>query len=148
MIPVPTKNPKNAPKADFKDTDQLLLVWISSPIKAPTNGPQIIPAGPIKNPTIKPIVEPSVALLLPPAFFVMVTGKILSKTDTTTATTPVIISIVREISVYPEKYAKTKPTKANGAPGKTGTNVPKKPIQRKIPQSTQNKISKVSSKIE
>ena len=57
----------------------------------------------MKNPTTKPIVEPSVALLLPPAFFVMVTGKILSKIDTTTATTPVIISKVSEISVYPEK---------------------------------------------
>lgn len=98
-MPVPTKNPKNAPKADFKDTDQLLSVWISSPIKAPTKGPQIIPAGPIKNPTIKPIVEPIVALLLPPAFFVMETGKILSKIETTTATTPVIIKSVREISL-------------------------------------------------
>ena len=44
---------------------------ISSPIKAPINGPIIIKRGPKKRDAIRPMVAPKTAFLLPPAFFVM-----------------------------------------------------------------------------
>ena len=62
-------------------------------MQAPTNGQKIIPRGPIKKPTISPIVQPQVPALDPPAFFVIVTGKILSMIETNTASNPVRIKI-------------------------------------------------------
>ena len=66
-------------------------------MNAPTNGPKIIPNGPTKKPTISPIVEPVIAVLLPPNFLVIKTGKILSKTETKTANIPEIIKPEIEI---------------------------------------------------
>lgn len=71
FIPTPHKKPKNAPHADFTDALKSPDVLINSPIKAPKNGPKIIPGGPTKNPIISPIVEPVVAALLPPLLLVM-----------------------------------------------------------------------------
>ena len=72
-------------------------------MNAPTNGPKIIPRGPTKNPMIRPIVEPVVAALLPPNFFVMKTGRKLSKTETKAANNPEIIKPEIEILQYSEK---------------------------------------------
>ena len=91
--PVPRKNPLNAPKAALSALFASLESWIISPIKAPANGAIKIKIGPKKNETIRPIVQPKVAALLPPAFLVITEGKMLSITVTKTAAIPVAIKI-------------------------------------------------------
>ena len=103
LIPVPKRNPINAPIAALKTPSQLPLLFISSPIKAPTNGPAIIPMGPIKNPTISPIVEPVIAFLLPPNFLVINIGVKLSKIETAIAKKHVINKQIKEMLLYEEK---------------------------------------------
>ena len=103
LSPVPSKKPMKAPKAAFNTPSLLPSLLIHSPIKAPKKGPRIIPQGPVKKPRIRPIVAPLVAYLLPPNFFVMVTGKKLSAIETTTAITAVIIRQISEISLKSEK---------------------------------------------
>ena len=71
--------------------------------------------------------------MLPPNFFVIATGRILSSIDTSTAKTPEIIRPVIEISQYSEKKAASKPPHARGAPGRTGTKVPINPTKRRTP---------------
>ena len=71
FIPVPIRNPKSEPTAAFMAFDGESGSCISSPIKAPINGPIIIKRGPKKRDAIRPMVAPKTAFLLPPAFFVM-----------------------------------------------------------------------------
>lgn len=82
---------------------------------------------------IRPIVEPVVAALLPPNFFVMKTGRKLSKTETKAAKNPEIIKPEIEILQYSEKKAASNPSHAKGAPGNTGTKVPINPTTKRIP---------------
>ncbi len=71
---VPNKKPINEPKADLKAISEF-FPWRSSPIKAPRNGPIIIPKGGNKNnPNIRPIVLPQTPCFEPPNFFVPQTG--------------------------------------------------------------------------
>lgn len=93
----------------------------------------MIPKGPVKKTTISPIVEPVIAALLPPNFFVMKTGRKLSITETKTANIPAITNPKIDISQYSEKKARSNPSHAKGAPGKTGTKVPINPISKRIP---------------
>ena len=73
---VEAKNPINEPKAAFPAFFTSLWSLISSPIKAPKNGPKIIPNGPKKIPKTSPIIEPFTPYLLPPNFFVPREGNI------------------------------------------------------------------------
>ena len=70
LIPVPAKKPKKAPKADLNALFLSFPSCINSPINAPKKGPKIIPNGPIKRPTIRPIVAPQEPAFVPPVFFV------------------------------------------------------------------------------
>ena len=109
---------------------------MSSPTSAPRNGPAIIPTGPAKNPMISPIVEPIVAALLPPSLSVIMTGRKLSRIETTTATTKVIARHTNEISLIDDKKHSKSPSQARGAPGRTGTKVPRKPKSKRIAAKT------------
>ena len=62
---VPNKNPTNDPHAAFKAWLELLLE-MTSPTKAPTKGPIIIPKGPIQKPAINHRVHPQIPYLVPP----------------------------------------------------------------------------------
>ena len=139
-MPVPSKNPRKAPQADFIEVSKFPFELMSSPTRAPRKGPAIIPTGPGKNPTMRPIVEPSVAALLPPTLFVINTGRTLSRIETATATAPVMIRHKTEISLCCEKCAAKRPAHARGAPGKTGTKVPRKPSKRRIPATIHKRI--------
>lgn len=110
-------------------------------MNAPAKGPAIMPIGPMKRPAIRPIVAPIVPALLPPDFLVARTGKILSRIETRTAATAQIIKTVREMSQLLEKKASSSPTHANGAPGITGTKVPKKPMNSRRPAPAASKMS-------
>lgn len=136
FMPVPYKKPKKAPHAALKARSVFSESCISSPTKAPINGPAIMPKGPTKKPTIKPIVAPIEPDLEPPVFFVIKTGKILSITETRTAKAPQIQRVTKEISFSCEKNAKSKPAHARGAPGIIGRNVPKKPTPKSKPAKT------------
>lgn len=102
-------------------------------MNAPKKGPAIMPSGPAKIPTIRPIVEPQVPSLLPPDFFVNATGRMLSATETAIITTAVIMSTGIEILEQVENEPTNKPAHARGAPGKTGAKVPIKPTISKMP---------------
>ena len=84
----------------------------------------------MKKPTIRPTVEPVVAILLAPAFLVIMIGKRLSKTETSMAKMAVTISTQSLISFKSEKYAARRPNQAKGGPGRTGRKVPIKPTTR------------------
>ncbi len=68
------KNPIKLPKAAFSAVFAFVL-FKSSPIKAPINNPNIIPAGiGDNNPKIRPIVVPIIPALVPPNFLVPIAG--------------------------------------------------------------------------
>lgn len=74
FINVEAKKPKNEPIAAFMAFLKSFL-FNSSPIKAPQNGPIIMPPGMgAMSPTIKPIDVPIIPALLPPNRFVPITG--------------------------------------------------------------------------
>ncbi len=100
-----------------------------------------MPIGPMKSPAIRPSVAPIVPALLPPDFLVASTGKMLSSTETNTAATAQIISTGSEMLQRLEKKARRSPAHASGAPGITGTNVPKKPISSRSPAPTASRMS-------
>ena len=56
------RNPIKEPKAAFKAFLEFLLSLIISPIKAPANGPIIIPKGPKKS---IPMSKPSIVPIIP-----------------------------------------------------------------------------------
>jgi len=74
FINVEAKNPKNEPKAAFTALLNVLL-FISSPTKAPKNGPIIIPPGMgASSPITNPIEVPIIPALLPPKRLVPIAG--------------------------------------------------------------------------
>ena len=93
FMPVPNRKPTREPQAVFKAGFHCPLLSISSPKSAPRNGPIMIPKGPMKRPITSPIVEPIVDFLLPPNFFVMATGNMLSVIDTIMANIAVITNV-------------------------------------------------------
>ena len=93
FMPVPNRKPTREPHAVFSAGFHWLLLFISSPINAPRNGPKIMPIGPVKIPITSPIVDPIVDFLLPPNFFVMATGNMLSVIDTINANIAVITNV-------------------------------------------------------
>lgn len=74
LIPVPTINPKNDPKAAFKAMPEVLPA-INSPMKAPNSGPVTNPKGGKKNiPITSPMIHPKIPYGVPPNFLVPQTG--------------------------------------------------------------------------
>ena len=140
LIPVPSKKPVNAPSAALNAFFVSEESLINSPMSAPKNGPIKMKIGVRKNPTIRPIVQPQVAALLPPAFFVMSEGKILSMTVTTMAAIPVTTRIQIPICEYTEKCAARSPAQAIGGPGSAGTTVPISPTMRRKPARITKRI--------
>ena len=65
----PSRKPTKEPIAALNDFFESCPP-INSPIKAPTKGPMITPAGPIQKAARKPIVQPQTPYLVPPNFLV------------------------------------------------------------------------------
>lgn len=83
---MPIKDPKAAFRADLE-----LLLFMISPIKAPTKGPIITPKGiGAINPTTNPIVAPIIPALLPPKRLVPIAGMVRFKMYIRIAITSVI----------------------------------------------------------
>ena len=130
---IPVKKPINAPEACFK-AGSICAPETKPPNNAPTNGPRIMPNGPNQNPANNPILEPQTTYLLPPNFFVLQTGKILSRTAIISVNNPTTITTVHERRSLIEgaNFKTNKPTHDNGGPGNIGSTEPITPIMRRI----------------
>lgn len=140
---VPAKNPINEPNAAMNALEKSTSLFpYNSPIKAPENGPIIIPNGP-KNirPTIRPIALPIFPYLLPPYILVPTIGIIRSKMNITRATTPVAISVSCFICTEFVKYNNKRLTQETKGPGIIGSTLPAKPMKAQRKALINNKYS-------
>ena len=113
-----------------------------SPIKAPINGPKIIPMGKNKRPEINPIILPIILPFPPPLFFTPIIEIILSVRKTVIAIKKVITKNLSVIEKSPNKYKIKKPIQLRIGPGKTGRKLPNMPSKIKIKLNITTIISK------
>ena len=145
FMPVPRRNPANAPVADFKEPVRVLPEIVTSPIKAPANGPIRTSGGkaePKIRPIIRPIVAPQTAALLPPKFFVSQGCRTKSRIVIIRATTKVMMMVTQEVFVKRHQCPRSIPIQATGGPGIPGTIDPTNPIRNKAKIMIKRGISK------
>ncbi len=102
---------------------------MSSPMRAPTNGPiRIVTMEPIKRPAKTPIVEPIDPALDPPEALVSIAGMKKSSTSTMTVMTPKINMDTHVIELFVVKNASNRALQHNGVPGTPGMMHPMRPM--------------------
>ena len=74
LMPVPPRNPINAPMDDLNDAQAPLSSIKKSARKAPRSVPRIIPIGGMNKPMNNPAMAPRAAALLPPVTRVKYAG--------------------------------------------------------------------------
>lgn len=74
LMPVPSMNPRNDPKAALRESVGSFFAHRSSARKAPRKDPAIMPIGVRIIPATRPINAPFSAYLLPPVIFVKYIG--------------------------------------------------------------------------
>lgn len=114
-----------------------------SPIKAPINGPKIIPIGKNKRPKINPIILPIILPFPPPLFFTPIIEIILSKTKIVIAIKKVITKNLSVIEKSPNKYKIKNPIQLKIGPGRIGKKLPIIPSRIKIKLTIITIISKL-----
>ena len=74
-MPVPKRNPRKEPMADFKEAAASFCANAISPMNAPPQAPIMIPHGCGKKmPIMRPIVQPIAPQRLPPVHLVNMPG--------------------------------------------------------------------------
>ena len=114
-----------------------------SPIKAPINGPKIIPIGKNKRPKINPIILPIILPFPPPLIFTPIIEIILSKTKIVIAIKKEITKNLSVIEKSPNKYKIKNPIQLKIGPGRIGKKLPIIPSRIKIKLTIITIISKL-----
>ena len=129
------------PIADFSAFLESEESSIISPIKAPKNGPAIIPMGPKNNPTSRPSVDPQTPFFVPPNFFVPSIGMIVSSRVMSNATPSVLHKNVGLFGTTEVPYKHKSPHQPIGGPGSTGRMEPRIPNEIKKKPKMLKKMS-------